>query len=244
MEPRIYLNPQQGKVWVQSPDRMTDGINVHPTATSITGHGGDPIGLGHQTLKEEGSPEPVTYLLNIVKVEDPSWCPQGGKVNPPGEDPSIQRKDEACMSLLMKLQKHHEKKRPYSCSKCWESFSTLTNLVKHEEIHLVESNAIHEEKKLNPRPERGKRARQKAYPPTYVFDDVAVYFTKEEFDRMGQEQRELYKEVMLENYRTLVSLGCTSEKPIVIMKLRRGEDPYIIDNRPIKKKRGAVRRIT
>uniref|UniRef100_A0A8C5MMV0 KRAB domain-containing protein n=1 Tax=Leptobrachium leishanense TaxID=445787 RepID=A0A8C5MMV0_9ANUR len=42
-----------------------------------------------------------------------------------------------------------------------------------------------------------------------TFDDIAVYFSKEEWNCLGEAEQDLYKDVIMDNYQTLLSLGKT-----------------------------------
>ncbi|ERE63788.1 zinc finger protein 92 [Cricetulus griseus] len=61
------------------------------------------------------------------------------------------------------------------------------------------------------------------------FDDVSVYFTKTEWKLLDLKQKNLYKQVMLENYSHLVSVGFAVSKPNLVSQLERGEKPWITD---------------
>uniref|UniRef100_A0A8C3XKE1 KRAB domain-containing protein n=1 Tax=Chelydra serpentina TaxID=8475 RepID=A0A8C3XKE1_CHESE len=40
-----------------------------------------------------------------------------------------------------------------------------------------------------------------------AFEDVALYFTREEWELLSRPEKQLYRDQMLRNYRALVSLG-------------------------------------
>ncbi|KAM4642636.1 KRAB domain-containing protein 5-like [Discoglossus pictus] len=61
----------------------------------------------------------------------------------------------------------------------------------------------------------------------YEFDEVAIYFSKDEWDYLQVDEKQLYKDVMMENYRNIRSLGLVNDKPKLVSQIERGEELYV-----------------
>ncbi|XP_073517195.1 uncharacterized protein [Phyllobates terribilis] len=61
-----------------------------------------------------------------------------------------------------------------------------------------------------------------------TFEDVAVRFSEEEWRCLRSQQKDLYREVMTDNYHNLTSLGLTCSPPGIVVKMERGEDPCLV----------------
>nr|XP_033788066.1 gastrula zinc finger protein XlCGF26.1-like isoform X6 [Geotrypetes seraphini] len=71
-----------------------------------------------------------------------------------------------------------------------------------------------------------------------TFEDIALYFSRAEWEYLQEQQKELYKDVMKENYEILISLeaGSPIVTPDIISHIERGEELYIM-NDPISEER-------
>ncbi|XP_059585297.1 zinc finger protein 2 isoform X2 [Alligator mississippiensis] len=93
------------------------------------------------------------------------------------------------------------------------------------ELHRTSPGSL--EERGSPTRELGQLQKGQGRPPRQelreVFEDVAVYFTRKEWELLEDEDKVLYWDQMLKNYQALISLGYRGPTPDLICSIQQGQ---------------------